>query len=176
MLVQDLCDPGPPHPSAGPLLHWTAPPPDRPKFRALFSFSHSHFHSFFSLWGSSRGILVVFRSVGTSNVLVFALGLSCETPAACRLSASIVLRGTCPTVPSTFLSPLFLVWIPEKKHARQHQQEFPTPFSGRLTMPPEWPPLEFPTMFAPSLFFNTRQEKSDIKLRKLHFSSSALES
>ena len=67
-----------------------------PKFRAFFSFSRPRFHSFFSLWGSSclfflspdvfsclfsslwvssRGILVVFWSVGTSNVLVFALRL-----------------------------------------------------------------------------------------------------
>ena len=37
------------------------------------TFSHPHFNSFFlSLWRSSRGILVVFWSVETSNVLVFA--------------------------------------------------------------------------------------------------------
>ena len=36
------------------------------------------FFFFFSLWGSSRGILVVFWSVGTSNVLVFRL--SCGSP------------------------------------------------------------------------------------------------
>ena len=36
--------------------------------------------AFFSLWWSSRGILVVFWSVGTSNVLVFALVLSCGSP------------------------------------------------------------------------------------------------
>ena len=57
-----------------------------PKFRAFFSFSHLHFHSFFlslvffPLWGSSRGILVVFWSVGTSHVLVFAFRLSCGSP------------------------------------------------------------------------------------------------
>ena len=78
-----------PRPSAGPPLRRTAPPPDRPKFRSFFSFSHPRFHSFFSLWGSSRvffplsgGLLVefwwCFWSVGTSNVLVFALRLSCE--------------------------------------------------------------------------------------------------
>ena len=37
---------------------------------------------FFPLWGSSRGILVVFEAPGSSNVHVWALWLSCETPAA----------------------------------------------------------------------------------------------
>ena len=67
--------------------------PGPPKISRFFSFSHLHFHSFFSLWGklsclvslwrSSRGILVLFWSVGTSDVLVFALGLTCHA-AACR--------------------------------------------------------------------------------------------
>ena len=61
------------------------PPPESPKFRAFFSFSRSHFHLFFSLWGSSRvfflsgGLLVecwwCFGRSGPSNVLVFALGM-----------------------------------------------------------------------------------------------------
>ena len=78
-----------------------------PKFRAFFSFSHSHFHSFFlsgcllmsfllSL-GSSRGILVVFWSVGTSNVLVFAFKLSCGSPrrpgCVCVFSLSVFFVG-----------------------------------------------------------------------------------
>ena len=56
-----------------------APKGGEPKISRFFSFSHFHFHSFFSLWGSSRGILVVFWSVGTSNVLVFAFR-SCGSP------------------------------------------------------------------------------------------------
>ena len=36
-----------------------------PKFRTFCSFSRRKSHSFFSLWGSSRGILVVFGSAGT---------------------------------------------------------------------------------------------------------------
>ena len=60
-----------------------------PTFRS-FSVSRHNFHLFLSLGvssclfsslsGSSGGILVVFRSVGTSNVLVFALRLSCGSP------------------------------------------------------------------------------------------------
>ena len=52
------------------------PPPDRPKFRAFFSLSRPHLRSFslsggllvsffFSLWGSSRGILSVFLKART---------------------------------------------------------------------------------------------------------------
>ena len=52
--------PRPPSPPDHP-LRWTAPPPDCPKFRSFFfPLSRRKFHSFFSLWGSSRGILVVF--------------------------------------------------------------------------------------------------------------------
>ena len=59
-------------PSAGPLLRTPPlrrplPPPDRPKFRAFFSFSHSHFHFFFlspgvfsRLFSSLGGLLVEF--------------------------------------------------------------------------------------------------------------------
>ena len=43
-----------------------------PKFRAFFSLSHRKFHSFFSLWGFSRGILVVFEAPGRSNVRVWS--------------------------------------------------------------------------------------------------------
>ena len=39
-------------------------------------------HSFFPLFWSFRGILVVFEAPGPSNVHVWAFGLSCETPAA----------------------------------------------------------------------------------------------
>ena len=53
-----------------------------PKFRAFFALSHRKFHSFFSLWEFSRGILVVFEAPGRSNVRVWALWLSCGTPAA----------------------------------------------------------------------------------------------
>ena len=52
-----------------------------PNFRAFFPLLPS-FSFFFSLWGSSRGILVVFEAQVPSNVHVWALGLSCETPAA----------------------------------------------------------------------------------------------
>ena len=59
----------------------------------FFSLYRHNFHSFslslgvfswlfFSLSGSYRGILVVFLKAGTSNMLVFALRLSCETLAA----------------------------------------------------------------------------------------------
>ena len=65
----------------------SAGPPDISRF----FLPHSHFLFlflslgifsclFFSLRGSSRGILVVFWSVGTSYVLVFALRLYCEAP------------------------------------------------------------------------------------------------
>ena len=55
-------------------LRWTPPgplPPDRPKIRPIFTLS-----------GSSRGMLVVFEATRHSNVHLWALGLSCETPAA----------------------------------------------------------------------------------------------
>ena len=42
-----------------------------PKFRA-FSLSHRKSHSFFSLWGFSRGILVVFEAPGRSNMRVWS--------------------------------------------------------------------------------------------------------
>ena len=80
-------------PSAGPALRRTAQ-----NFALFFPSPATIFILFLSLWGSSRvflfslrvssrvfftlsgGILVVFWSVGTSNVLVFALGLSCGSP------------------------------------------------------------------------------------------------
>ena len=53
-----------------------------PKFRAFFPSPAAKFVLFFPLWGSSRGFLVVFEAPGHSNVQVWALGLSCEAPAA----------------------------------------------------------------------------------------------
>ena len=51
-----------------------------PKFSLFFSFSRRKFHSFSSLWWSSRGILVVFEAPGRSNVHVWAFSLTCEAP------------------------------------------------------------------------------------------------
>ena len=71
------------HPAAGPpkISRFFSPLP--PQFSFFFFLSLGVFSCLFSfLSGSSRGILVVFWSVGTSNVLVFALRLSCETQAA----------------------------------------------------------------------------------------------
>ena len=70
-------------PSPGPPFPWTALPLDRPKFRSFF-FPLPPQNSFFSSLsgGSSRGILVVFEAPGPSNVHVWALWLSCGTPAA----------------------------------------------------------------------------------------------
>ena len=87
-------------PSAGPPLRRTAQ-----NFALFFPSPTSIFHS--SLWGSSRGILVVFWSVGTSNVLVFALRLSCETPAPSAPFGVPPFRG--PTLPGPYL---FYVWTP----------------------------------------------------------------
>ena len=78
---------------AGPPSRGTALSPDRPsagppsagppKISLCFPLSRTHFRSFsLFLWGSSRGILVVFLKAEPSNVHVWALGLSCETPAA----------------------------------------------------------------------------------------------
>ena len=70
--------PGPPFPrTARP---GTALPLDHPKFRAFFHSPAAKFVLFFSFRGSSRGILVVFEAPGRSNVHVWALWLSCETP------------------------------------------------------------------------------------------------
>ena len=57
---------------------WGARRVEGPIFRAFFSLSRQKFHSFFSLWGSSRGILVV----GAQMCAIGVLGLSCEAPAA----------------------------------------------------------------------------------------------
>ena len=65
----------------GPPFPWTALPLDRPKFRSFFPSPAAKFVLFFPLWGSFRGILVVFETPGRSNVRVWSsLGLSCETP------------------------------------------------------------------------------------------------
>ena len=101
---QDLSAPPDPPPSPGP------PSAGPPKISRFFFLLPPHFHSFFlppgifsclssSLWGSSRGILVVFWSVGTSNVLVFALWLSCETPAACRPPTHLRVLALTPPIP-----------------------------------------------------------------------------
>ena len=51
-------------------------------FALFFHSPAAKFVLFFPLWGSFRGILVVFEAPGRSNVHVWVLGLSCETPAA----------------------------------------------------------------------------------------------
>ena len=94
---------------AGPTLRRTPPPPDRPKFRALFSFSHPHFHSFslslgifscllFSLRVSSRvffplsgGLLVEFWwCFGRSGPQMCAFSLW-----GCRVEAPGGLKSAC---------------------------------------------------------------------------------
>ena len=100
-------------------LRRTAPPPDRPSARPpkislffflltpifiLFALSGDLLVSFFLSLGSSRGILV-FWSVGTSNVLVFALRLSCETPAACVCHFLFVPNVFFYFVPNVFFVP-----------------------------------------------------------------------
>ena len=68
MVVAGLDIPGPPSTP----LHWTPPPPDRPKFRSFSSLSRHRFAVSVSLWVSSRGILVVFGAPGPSNVHVWS--------------------------------------------------------------------------------------------------------
>ena len=59
-----------------------SPSPDRP-FALFFLSPTGKFHSFFSLWGSSRGILVVFVGRDPQMCIhVWALWLLCEIPAA----------------------------------------------------------------------------------------------
>ena len=80
---------GPPPPHLGPPDRLTAGPPLRRTaqnshfFQFPFSFSFCSLRMssriFSSLWKSFRRILVVFWSVRTSNVLVFALGLTQNT-------------------------------------------------------------------------------------------------
>ena len=74
--------PSPDRPSPGPPFPWTALPLDRPKFRSFLPLSRRKIRSFLPLWVCSRGILVVFEAPGPSNVHVWALWLSCGTPAA----------------------------------------------------------------------------------------------
>ena len=76
-----------PRPSAEPLslppADRSAGPPFRPKFRAFCSFFQPHFHSFFlslGVFSWNFGGVLVGRD---SNVLVFAIRLSCGTPAVC---------------------------------------------------------------------------------------------
>ena len=77
--VQDLGAP-PDSPSAGPSPD--SPSAGPPKVSPFFPSPAPIFALFVSLWGSSRVFLVVFEAPGPSNVHVWALGLSCETPAA----------------------------------------------------------------------------------------------
>ena len=55
-------------PSPLTALPRTALPQDGPIFRSLFPSIPAKFVLFFPLWGSSRGILVVFEELGLSNV------------------------------------------------------------------------------------------------------------
>ena len=74
--VQDLgAPPEPPSPE---------PPSAGPRKISLFIFpSPATIFILSSLsWGCSREMLVVFEAPGPSNVHVWALGMSCETPAA----------------------------------------------------------------------------------------------
>ena len=76
-------DPPPPDPPPPDPPPPDPPPPDRPKFRSFFFPLPPQFLLFSpSLVGPFRGILVVFEAPRPSNVHVWALGLSCETPAA----------------------------------------------------------------------------------------------
>ena len=93
-----MCVAPPPDPLRRTPLRRTPPapdplPPDRPKFRSFFSFSHPHFHSFFlslgmfsclfsSLWRLLVEFWWCFGQLGTSNVLVFAgaAGASHDSP------------------------------------------------------------------------------------------------
>ena len=58
------------------------PSPDRPTFRSFFPSPATIFIPYSLSWGSSRGILVMFEAPGPTSVCVWALGLSCATPAA----------------------------------------------------------------------------------------------
>ena len=98
-------------PSAGPLsrtpLRWIPLRRTAQNVDLFFPLPHP-FSLFFSLWGSSRvifylyessrGNVVVFQALRPSNVHVWALGLSCETPAAWAPN----LRAPHPLGPPTF--------------------------------------------------------------------------
>ena len=83
------------------------PPPDRPKFRSFFS-SPATVFILFSLfcWSFSLNSGGVFEAPGRSNVHVWALGLSCETPAALgrmrRIRAHLCLETGFPTTAGIF--------------------------------------------------------------------------
>ena len=80
-------------PSAGALC-WAPLRPTAQHFALFFPSPATTFALFVSLWGSSRGILVFFFLwPGPSNVRVWALGLSCETPAALGRRGFHLLRG-----------------------------------------------------------------------------------
>ena len=65
-------------PSGGGPEGWGPKGGGGPKFRAFFPLSHRKFHSLFSLWGVSRGILVVFEAPGPEMCAFRVLWLSCE--------------------------------------------------------------------------------------------------
>ena len=62
-------------------LRWTAAPLDRPKLRSFFLFCRT-FRSFFSLWGSFRGLVAAVKAMATQSARLGSLSSFCETPAA----------------------------------------------------------------------------------------------
>ena len=145
-LPPDPPSPDPPLPDRPPL---DRPPPDRPKFRAFFFLLPLPFSFFFSLSGDllvsffsisgclplSGGLLVeflvVFWSVGTSNVLVFSLGLSCggSPPTACRPPGFHRAKQglwTCTQIVNP--TPVIAKMLPDVKHQTvshsQHLKDF----------------------------------------------------
>ena len=76
------------------------PPPDRPKFRSFFPLSI--FVLFLSLWGSSRGILVVFVKTGTLKCARLEFSGCCVKPRWVRgqlISSGPHPSGPCPSGP-----------------------------------------------------------------------------
>ena len=65
-------------------------------FSFFFPCPAAKFILFFLLWGSCRGILVVFEAPGRSNVHVWALGLSCASPGPPPVSfLTFITRSSC---------------------------------------------------------------------------------
>ena len=58
------------------------PPPDRPTFRSFLTLL-PHVFLFFSIWGSSRGIVVAIQGRGALKCAFGLPGSFCETPTAC---------------------------------------------------------------------------------------------
>ena len=128
----------------------TLPPPDRPKFRSFSSFSRHRFAVSASLWVSSRWILVVFWRPEPWNVHVWALGLSCETPAAPRDRAAGARRS--PRTPNVH------IWAPHRfKHHQNSTRRHPerkekNEFCGgtRKKSAKFWAPIRGPTLRGPT--------------------------